>query len=150
MNGRVSLFTSIGFGCAGMLIVYVLSPVTSAAAAALSPAATELIALLTTAVLFVDLTLTVTALYHFDKAVIRFEEDFNSRMESLVDSTVRRTRYVRRKLAARGRALGLHAGLTGRSARAALSRVSKFRYSGKGREKAEALLKAIKEKTAGR
>ena len=62
LNGRISLFTSLGFGGAGLIIVYYLAPATETLMSILSPLATEILALLLVVAFTVDMTLTVTAL----------------------------------------------------------------------------------------
>lgn len=91
VEGRISLFSSLGFGFAGLLVVYVLAPFTEEVIQELSPAAAEVLALIFVFLFAVDLTLTVSALLDFDQAVIRMEDAFNQNMDVIVDGAVNRT-----------------------------------------------------------
>ena len=90
LHGRISLFTSLGFGFAGLLVVYVIAPFTESKIAMIPPILTEFLSLCFLAVFMVDLTLTVTALLHFDQVVVHAEDVFNRKMEGLVESTVQK------------------------------------------------------------
>lgn len=103
LHGRISLFTSLGFGLAGLLVVYAIAPFTENAVGHIIPIAIELLSFCFIFVFAVDLTLTVTALYHFDKMVIHMENSFNQSMESIVDSTVERSNRVRESIVEKGR-----------------------------------------------
>ena len=83
LHGRISLFTSLGFGLAGLLVVHVIAPFTENAVDRIIPIAIELLALCFVFAFAVDLTLTVTVLYHFDKMVVRMENTFNHSLDSL-------------------------------------------------------------------
>ncbi|MBE5905773.1 MAG: metal-dependent phosphohydrolase [Lachnospiraceae bacterium] len=91
LHGRISLFTSLGFGFGGLLVVYIIAPFTEKMVDRVTPIWMEVLALLAVAVFVMDTTLTVTALLHFDRMVIRAEEAFNKNMEILVDNAVQRT-----------------------------------------------------------
>lgn len=97
------VFTSLGFGLAGLLVVYAIAPFTENAVGHIVPIAIELLSFCFVFVFAVDLTLTVTALYHFDKMVIHMENSFNQSMESIVDSTVERSTRVRDSIVEKGR-----------------------------------------------
>ena len=99
LNGRISLFTSLGFGGGGLLIVYVLAPLTGRAMDSLAPLLAECLALVFVFVLAVDVTLTVTVLHHFDRMVVRMEENFNQNMDSLVDGAADRTSRIKQGIA---------------------------------------------------
>ena len=76
IHGRVSLFTSLGFGCGGLLIAYKIVPFTENAMELLIPTATECLALLFVFLFAVDITLTATALLHFDQLVFSYVTRF--------------------------------------------------------------------------
>jgi uncharacterized membrane protein len=95
IQGRISLFTSLGFGVAGLLIVYYIAPATEEVMVTVPSIMTELLSLILIFLFAADLTLTVVALYHFEKVVARVEDSFNNGMEAIVDSTVQRTQRVK-------------------------------------------------------
>lgn len=131
LHGRVSLFTSLGFGAAGLLIVYGLAPLTANVMEKTSVPAAEACALLATALFSADLTLTVTALLHFDRRVIRMEGAFNRNMEDLVDGAARRVSGLQRELGERQRLLAERwSGMSGWF-KPAIRRVHSFRYRDK-------------------
>ena len=102
IQGRISLFTSLGFGIAGLLIVYYIAPATEEMMDAVPPIMTEFLSLLLLFIFSADLTLTVVALYHFERVVERVEDSFNNGMEAIVDSTVQRTQRVKMGIIERG------------------------------------------------
>ena len=102
IQGRISLFTSLGFGIAGLLIVYYIAPATEEMMDAVPPIMTEFLSLLLLFIFSADLTLTVVALYHFERVVARVEDSFNNGMEAIVDSTVQRTQRVKMGIIERG------------------------------------------------
>ena len=134
LNGRISLFTSLGFGGAGLIIVYYLAPATETLMSILSPLATEILALFFVAVFTVDMTLTVTALLHFDQVVIRMEENFNENMSSIVDHAAQRAEQVKEEISSRQKAVSDRLSALGHLDRSAVRRISSFRHKNKRRE----------------
>ena len=131
LHGRISLFTSLGFGVAGLLIVYRIAPLTDDVMARTSVSAAEVCALLATALFSADLTLTVTALLHFDRRVIRLEGAFNRNMEELVDSAVQRVSGLQREIGERQKLVAERwSGMSGWF-KPAIRRVQSFRYRDK-------------------
>ena len=98
IHGRISLFTSLGFGLAGMLIVYIIAPFTVNTLGYITPIVIEFLALCSSFIFAVDLTLTVTALMHFDRTVVRMEDIFNHRMEAIVDVAVQQTNLIKENI----------------------------------------------------
>ena len=94
LNGRISLFSTLGFGVAGPLVVYVIAPPFESLLSLASPLALELIMLFFVGIGSADLTLTVSALSDFDRRVAAAEGSFNDRMESLVDDLYRTMDHV--------------------------------------------------------
>lgn len=92
INGRVCLPCSLGFGAAGLLIVYVIAPVIKDATAWITPLGYEIIALVFMCLLSIDATLTIVSLTHFEKAVAAFEENMNTHLEQFVESIVDKTK----------------------------------------------------------
>ena len=142
LHGRVSLFPSLGFGAAALLIAYVLAPVTERWMDAVAPPVTELLALLLVAVFAVDLTLTVTALLHFDRAVIRIESAFNKNMENLVENTVQKASGLRSGLSARQKKLVERLNAMSGFVKSTVRRVSAFRSGDE--KKDDALASALR------
>lgn len=96
LNGRISLPTSLGFGVAGLLIFYVLAPVTQNAIAQIPDFAAEIAAMLLIAIISVDTTLTVSALSVFDERISAFDVRFNDKMTDIVDAAIAKTSTVSR------------------------------------------------------
>ncbi|MCR4590004.1 MAG: putative ABC transporter permease, partial [Lachnospiraceae bacterium] len=98
LNGRVCLFSSFGFGVAGMFTVKFIVPFAEGLVYPLNEFLTEILSLIFLAVFVADLTLTVTALINFDRVVINFEDSFNKNMESLVSGTLQRSEMIKNNL----------------------------------------------------
>lgn len=96
LNGRISLPTSLGFGVAGLLVFYVLAPLTQRAIAPIPDPAAEITAMLLVAVISADTTLTVSALSEFDERISAFDVAFNDRMTDIVDAAIGKTSAVSR------------------------------------------------------
>ena len=128
LHGRISLFTSLGFGVAGILVVCYIAPVTEQAAGKIPEMVLEYLAFLLVAVLASDLTLTVTVLLHFDKMVLNAEDKFNLRMEHVVDSTVQRTSHVKETVSARQKSISARISRMGSVGQSAIRRVQTFRH----------------------
>ncbi len=101
IQGRTSLFTSLGFGVAGLVIIYAIMPFTENGVGRITPLAAEFTALILVFMLAVDITLTVTALLHFDRVVRRMEENFDQNMDSLVNNAVSRANHIRQEVTER-------------------------------------------------
>ena len=78
IKGRVCFPCSVGFGFAGILVVYVILPFTSKMTGWMSPIVTELFGLIFMAVIAADTTLTVSALTQFAKSVEAAEAAWNA------------------------------------------------------------------------
>jgi len=134
LNGRISLLTSLGFGGAGLLIVYYIAPATETIMTFLSPLVTEILALLFVAMFSVDLTLTVTSLLHFDQVVIRMEESFNENMTTIVDHAAQKAGLVKDGISSRQKVISDRLSSLGHLDRSAIRRISFFRHKNKRRE----------------
>lgn len=86
INGRVCFPASVGFGLAGLLVVYVIAPFTQRMTAAVAPIIMEALSLLFMAFVAVDVTLTVSALTNFERNVIAWEESLNRHMDQFVNN----------------------------------------------------------------
>ena len=116
LHGRISLFTALGFGLAGLLVIYVIVPFVTTYTDKVGTVPMELFALLFMGLLTMDTTLTVESLTAFSEYITQAEELFNSRME----------RAVRK----------VH--------RPAIRRVRAFRYPKIDRERVESLVTSLK------
>ena len=84
INGRVCLPASIGFGLAGLLVVYVIAPFTLKVTVFVPPIVMEFMSLLLMALMAADTTLTISALTNFEHNVVAMEEALNQHMEQFV------------------------------------------------------------------
>lgn len=98
INGRVCFPASVGFGVAGLLVIYVIAPATKDATQWITPILMELFSLIFMALLAADATLTVSALTGFERNVAAMEEALNQHMEQFVST-------VQQKSQAAGEAL---------------------------------------------
>ena len=135
IHGRISLFTSLGFGFAGLLIIYYIAPFTEHIVNSIMPIATEALALFFIFVFAVDLTLTVTALLHFDRFVTHLENTFNQNMEMIVDNTKRRSIRIKQGIIDKGHAINGRVNSMSGYVKGAASRIAFFRYVDKEKEK---------------
>ena len=134
LQGRISLFTSLGFGFAGLLVVYKIAPFTNSIMNKVSPLATEIMALSFVFIFAVDLTLTVSALLDFDKAVMRAEDAFNQNMDTLVDDAVSKTSKIKQEIADRKNLADMQLRAVSDAAKMTISRARSLRYSDKNKE----------------
>ncbi|MDO4522372.1 MAG: putative ABC transporter permease [Eubacteriales bacterium] len=86
IHGRVCLPCSIGFGVAGLIVVYGVAPLTHRALDPVPPIIMELLSLIFMGIMMMDLTLTVSALSNFERTIIAMEESLNTHMDSFVNS----------------------------------------------------------------
>ena len=77
---------SVGFGVAGLLVIYVIAPATKDATQWITPILMELFSLIFMALLAADATLTVSALTGFERNVAAMEEALNQHMEQFVST----------------------------------------------------------------
>lgn len=134
INGRVSFFTSLGFGFAGLLVVYYIAPSTEHIMNYVSPLMMELLALILVFLLAVDITLTVTALLHFDRLVERLESNFNNKMEMIVDGTINQSNRIKQGLISKGNTLNEQISSLSGHLQGTVRRIKSFRYKDKKKE----------------
>ena len=127
LHGRISLFTSLGFGFGGLLIVYVIAPFTEKLIDPISPIWMELLALCLLFVFAVDLTLTVTALLHFDRTILQMEDNFNHSMEIIVDNTIQQSNRIKNSIIKKGRSVNEQIGTLSELTKSAVRRIYLFR-----------------------
>ena len=150
INGRISLFTSLGFGFGGLLIVYVIVPFFEGLIGNIFSEVVELLSLCMLFIFAVDITLTVTALYHFDKIVVRAEDSFNQSMSNIVDGAVRRTNSVKQGIVAKGTAITDQANIMSGFAKKAIHRVYAFKDEDKKMEASKNKLLSIIKRSTGK
>lgn len=98
IQGRVCLPFSIGFGLAGLLIVYVINPFVYSITEWISPLGYELMGLISMCFIGMDIALTASALAHFDVYISEAQEAWNAHMEQVVDSMEERGAQVKQQL----------------------------------------------------
>lgn len=146
LHGRISFFSSLGFGFAGLLIARVIAPFAEGLMDEVSPILTELLSLLLLSVFIADLTLTVTALLHFDQMVQRAEENFNQNMDLLVDGAARKAARIKEGISEKGRQVSAQARALGWFFGQAVGRVHQFRDRDKKKETVQnRLLAAVRQ-----
>lgn len=147
LNGRISLFTSIGFGVAGLLVTYIIVPFTEAFVNLIPAIATEFIGVMAIAAFSSDLTLTITALHHFDKLVIRLEDQFNKDMTLIVDETLQKSAHISQELSEKKSEIANFANSLNIFSRGSMLRIRKFSDSSVHKETIREHIAAIAQKT---
>ena len=154
INGRVCLPASIGFGIAGLIVVYGIAPLTKQMVGWIPPSWMEFLSLLMMAVVAADTTLTVSVLTHFEQNVISLESTLNQHMDQFVNSIQEKTQEASANFAeerARFSRENLERSIQNmeKTHRLALKRVQGFRSSDKEKEKRvysrEMVLESIKK-----
>lgn len=131
LHGRISLFTSLGFGLAGLLLAYAVVPFFEGLMNCVPSIVVEWMSLCLTFLFAVDITVTVTALYHFDQIVIRAEASFNQSMTALVGGMVQRTDRMKQGLITKRTSVMDEISSMSGIAKKALHRVAVFRDKNK-------------------
>jgi len=86
INGRISLLTSLGFGVAGLFVVYVLNPPLLPLLSRIPPLTMQIMALVMVALFSADLTLTICVLSSFINRVKNLDDLINQTMDDFVNS----------------------------------------------------------------
>ena len=68
------------------MVVYVIAPFVKKITNSLSPLEYEIVALILMCLISIDITLTISALTHFEKTVVSIETSFNKYMDSFVNT----------------------------------------------------------------
>jgi len=97
IKGRICLPFTLGFGLAGLLIVYVLNPFMYRITDWISPLGYEFIGLISMGLLGMDIALTASALAHFDSYVRDTQTALNTHMEQFVDGMEERSVQMKLK-----------------------------------------------------
>lgn len=154
IHGRVCFPASVGFGLAGLIVVYGIAPFTRNMTGWISPAWMEVLSLLFMAVVAADTTLTVSALTNFEHNVIALEKALNEHMDLFVNTVQEKTQAAGAALAderARFSRENLEHSIQNMefTHRLALKRVQGFRTTEKEREKRvysrEMVLESVKK-----
>ena len=86
INGRISLFTSLGFGVAGLVVIYIINPFVFKILNAMSDVALNIIAIIFVALLSADITLSVSVISSFINTVTSFDDSINEIMDEFVNN----------------------------------------------------------------
>ncbi len=97
IKGRVSLFTSLGFGCGGILVVNYIAPAVESKVDLVSPIWMEGLSIVGVAIFAMDFTLTVSALVNLQRILNTMEANFNERMENFVESAKETTQNAKER-----------------------------------------------------
>ncbi len=84
INGRVCFPYSVGFGVAGLLVVYVIAPFTKSMTGWMSPILYEFFSLVFMGLVSVDTAITVSALTDFSRTIANMQQNFNTYMDEFV------------------------------------------------------------------
>ena len=98
----------------------------------------------------VDITVTVTALYHFDQLVIRADKAFNQSMTSFVGGVVQRTDRVKQDIMIKRIAVTDEISFMSSFAKRAIHRVYTFKDENKRLEASKNKLLSIMKKLSGK
>lgn len=88
INGRICLPASLGFGIAGLIIVYIINPAVLPFIASLNTDLRDVIALICTILFTADFTVTISILSSFIRRVESMEEFVNDHMDALVGNVL--------------------------------------------------------------
>lgn len=86
INGRVSLFSSIGFGLGALIIVYVINPYIWPEILAINENVVQLASYILIALVSADITLTVSELSRFEEKVSELDRYINEHMSNTVEN----------------------------------------------------------------
>ena len=90
INGRVCFPYSVGFGVAGLIVVYFIAPFTKLITGWMSPIWYEFFSLLLMGLLAVDTAITVSALTDFSRTIVNLQNNFNTYMDEVVEEVKER------------------------------------------------------------
>ncbi len=150
VHGRISLFTSLGFGLGGLLIVYEIVPFFEGLMKDIPSIVVELMSLCLLFAFAVDITVTVTELYHFDQIVIKADASFNQSMTALVDGVVQRTGRVKQDIITRRAAVTEEILFVSGAAKKAIHRVYIFKDADKQAEASKNRVLSALKKISGK
>lgn len=91
INGRVCLPYTLGFGLAGLIVVFLIYPNISSLTADTHPLMLEFCALLFMFLTGMDVSLTLSALTGFTRNMVRIDEEINTQMEAYYESLLEKS-----------------------------------------------------------
>jgi uncharacterized membrane protein len=149
INGRVCFPCSVGFGCAGLLVVYVIAPFTQNMTASITPIVMEALSLLFMAMISADVTLTVSALTDFERNVAALDTALNQHMEQVVNNVQEKKQeaeaaFAEERMRFSKERMEQTVASMGNVHRMAVSRVRGFRNTRADKERMEDILGRIK------
>ncbi len=97
INGRICLPASIGFGIAGLIIIYVFNPILLPVIQGIDQTVCELLALLLCALFAADTTVTVCVISSFIRRVERFDNSINEHMDSFFSNFLDESKGINNK-----------------------------------------------------
>ena len=97
INGRVCFPYSVGFGVAGLIVVYFIAPFTKLITGWMSPIWYEFFSLLLMGFLAVDTAITVSALTDFSRTIVNLQNNFNTYMDEVVEEVKERKKAADEK-----------------------------------------------------
>ena len=97
INGRICLPATIGFGIAGLIIIYVLNPIVIPLIEKIGDVWVQLLALLLVSLFAADTTLTVCVISNFIRRVERFDSAVNEHMDSFFGNFLDESKAVNSK-----------------------------------------------------
>lgn len=97
INGRVCFPYSVGFGVAGLLVVYVIAPFTKSITGWMSPIWYEFFSLVFMGLVSIDTAITVSALTDFSRTIVTMQQNFNTYMDEFVAEVQERKREADEK-----------------------------------------------------
>ena len=94
INGRICLPASIGFGIAGLIVVYVINPAVLPLIFELKDTTTDIISLICTIIFTADLTLTLSVLSSFTTMVENMDNYINDHMDVLIGNITNESKGI--------------------------------------------------------
>lgn len=149
IKGRVCFPCSVGFGFAGILVVYVILPFTAKMTSWMTPITTELVGLIFMGIIAIDTTLTVSALTQFAKSVVAIEDAWNYHMDTFVKN-IQDGKYTPSSMLEGGKKMASAALETGKQAASSLLSEERERFSKERLEQAYASMGGITRQALGR
>jgi uncharacterized membrane protein len=151
INGRVCFPCSVGFGCAGLLVVYVIAPFTQNMTRNITPIAMEAFSLMFMAMIAADVTLTVSALTDFERNVAALDTALNQHMEQMVSNLQEKkqaaeTAFAEERVRFSKERMEQTVASMGNAHRMAVSRVCGFRNTRADKQRMEDMLGRIKSR----
>lgn len=97
-QGRISLFSSLGFGVGALIIVYIINPFILPILDNISPLALQIMAYICLAIFSADFAITVTVLSNFEKRLYSLEEYIDAKMSEAINTVNPKKRNLKNAL----------------------------------------------------